>query len=146
VFKMEFLLDFDNVNQPYDCKFDLSDVEQITIGDNGSSNIILNSPYVQGDKLRLTRKDTGWNLTEEKSLYGIYINGIKLQTKSCILKDYDFFSIANYHFFYKNNTLYTSVDGAMIIKGIQYFQEEKEGILKYPLFNRNTRIKTVIPA
>ncbi len=146
VFKMEFLLDFDNVNQPYDCKFDLSDVEQITIGDNGSSNIILNSPYVQGDKLRLTRKDTGWNLTEEKSLYGIYINGIKLQTKSCILKDYDFFSIANYHFFYKNNTLYTSVDGTMIIKGIQYFQEEKEGILKYPLFNRNTRIKTVIPA
>lgn len=145
VFKMEFLFDFDNTDQLYDCKFDLSMVNEFQIGDTQDCNIILRSPYVKNDRFRFVKSGNSWKLTEESSLYGIYVNGIKLENKSCELRNYDFFSIANYHFFYKNGSLYTTVDQTMTVKGMDYTRQWQDGVLEYPLFNRNTRVKTVLP-
>lgn len=145
VFKVEFLFDFDNEKQVYDCEFDLGGRNQLAIGNRSNCDIQLDSPYVRGDVVNLIKKADKWYLIQEKSLYGVYINGTKLTKASCELKDYDFFSMANYHFYYKQNKLYTNVDETMRVIGLTYHTSKTESVLEYPLFNRNTRINTVLP-
>lgn len=146
VFRIEFLFDFDNETQCYDCKFNLSGINQLLIGSAGNCNIVLTSPYISGDMVRLKKSGDIWYLQEERSLYGVNINGIKAEKINYQLHDYDFFSMANYHFYFKNNHLYTCVDETMRINGISYTCSKIKGVLEYPLFNRNTRINTILPA
>lgn len=142
--KVGFYLDFDYQDKKYDCIVDISGRQGLTIGYGSDCSICLDSQLVKGTLALLYLAGDGFWLEEKSAPYGIYKNGLRINGRSR-LSDYDFFSIANYYFFYKENKLYTDVDDTMRFNGIGYVRQDAFTALSYPAFNRNTRIKSVLP-
>lgn len=139
LFKIEFLFDFDNETKNYDRVINVSACNVFTIGRNSNCNIVLNSEYAKNDLIELKKNNNGLTVNIKSSTYGFYING-RIAKNGEIIKNYDFFSIANFSFYYKNGNLRTSKDVA--VNGLNYTDEIAKN--NYPRFKRNTRIKTVL--
>lgn len=142
--RASFYLDFDYQDKRYDCIVDISGRQVLTIGYGRECSICLDSLLVKGTLVSLSLTKDGVWLEEKSAPYGIYKNGVRIdgRTRLC---DYDFFSIADYYFFYKEKKLYTDVNDTMHFNGIGYVKEDAFTALSYPAFNRNTRIKSVLP-
>lgn len=137
LFKVDFLLDFDNENKDYSRLIDTSNLTTITIGSGSNCFIVLNSPYVKNDYIELKKNKYDLTLNIKATTYGVYHNG-KLAKNGDVIKNGDFFSIAEFSFYYKNGILRTS-------KSISA-QNARDELSKnhYPKFNRNSRVKIVV--
>lgn len=139
LFKVDFVFDFDNENKDYERIIDVSAVNAFTIGNGSGCNIVLHSEYTKNDFVELKRAEKGFALYIKSSTYGIYHNG-KLAKNGDIIADYDFFSIAEFSFYYRNGQLMSAK--TVEVNALHYFDNlNKNG---YPKFNRNTRLKTVL--
>lgn len=139
LFEIEFLYDFDNEKKDYSRVVDISGRSNIVFSGNPSADIILESKYSSKDYIELVKCNDGFKLLIKASEYGVYVNGSK-SANGAIIKNYDFFSVADYSFYIKNMQLYTSVNTR--INGLAFVDVlQKNG---YPKFNRNTRVMTVI--
>lgn len=145
VFKVEFTFDFDNEPKKYDYKIYIANMDYLSIGNERNCNIILQGEYVKGDVLEIEKVQGKLYLKKKKTLYGIYKNGVRMEEEQAELKDYTFFSIANFHFYYKKGNLYTDFDSSISLSGLTAIRREQSGILKYPMFNRSSRINTLLP-
>ncbi len=141
VFRVEFLIDFDNGQIKYERIINVADVAEITMGSSLGCNIALGGEYVKGDAIVLRRNNSSYILTITQTTYGIYINGKKAKNGD-VIKDGDFFSISDYFFYYKDNKIWTQIRPDMIINALKCFDDSKP--VNYPKFNRSTRIKTVV--
>lgn len=139
LFKLEFLIDFDNSEKKYDRIIDISNTNCVTIGSSSVSNVVLNSPYTNNDKIELYRNGADYQLKIYSSVCGVYHNGIRALNNEKI-KNGDFFSIAEFSFYVKNNRLMT--DTNVSVNGLSYFDDSQKN--DYPKFNRNTRVKYVV--
>lgn len=139
LFKLEFLIDFDNSEKKYDRIIDISNTNCVTIGSSSVSNVVLNSPYTNNDKIELYRKGADYQLKIYSSVCGVYHNGIRALNNEKI-KNGDFFSIAEFSFYVKNNRI--MIDTNVSVNGLSYFDDCQKN--DYPKFNRNTRIKYVV--
>lgn len=139
LFKINFIFDFDNENKDYDRVINIYSVNAFSIGSNSNCNIVLNSEYTKNDLIELKKNKNGLVVNIKSSTYGFYING-RLAKNGEIIKNCDFFSIANFSFYYKNGNLRTSK--SVNVNGLNYADESTKN--NYPRFNRNTRIKTVL--
>ena len=140
-FDFEFLYDFDNENKDYSRVIDVSNANMITIGGTANSNILLNSNYVKDDSIAIQMNGNGdlvMNISNTK--YGVYHNGKKAKNKE-IIKNKDFFSIGDFSFYYKNKKLMTQASDN-IKTSLTYYDIKMSK--RYPKFNRNTRVKSVI--
>ena len=59
-----------------------------------------------------------------------------------LIRNGDFFAVANYGFFYKNGCLYTQQNLPIGENGLTHTDSTRRG--NYPKFNRNTRVLTKI--
>ena len=139
VFKMEFLYDFDNEVKDYGRYIAVAEKNTFTIGNTSSCDIVVDSAYVKGDSIELRSLGSGLALKINKTNYGIYHNG-KKASDSTIISDGDFFSIADFSFYYKNGQLRTQK--SVQVNGLKFVDEADRNT--YPKFNRNTRIRTVL--
>ena len=140
VFKAEFLYDFDNGKKNYDRIIDVSGVSNIVIGSASNSNIVLNSQYAQNDSIALHNSNKGFLvLLINQCSCGVYHNGKKAVNKEAI-KNGDFFSIADFSFYYKNGKIKT--EKTVGVNGLSY--RDKQSRINYPKFNRNTRVNIVL--
>lgn len=139
LFEIEFLYDFDNEKKDYSRVVDISGRSNIVFSGNPSADIILESKYSSKDYIELVKCNDGFKLLIKASEYGVYVNGSK-SANGAVIKNYDFFSVADYSFYIKDMQLYTSVNTR--INGLAFVDVlQKNG---YPKFNRNTRVMTVI--
>lgn len=139
LFRFEFLFDFDNENKDYDRIINVSTQNGFTIGSNSNCHIVINSEYVKNDLIEFKRINNDLKVNIKSTTYGFYING-RLVKNGEVIKNTDFFSIANFSFYYKNGNLRTSK--SVNVNGLNYADEATKN--NYPRFNRNTRIKTVL--
>lgn len=139
LFKVEFLIDFDNAAKKYDRVIDISNLNCITIGSSSVSNIVLNSPYTNNDRIELRRNGSDYQLRILSSACGVYHNGARAANNE-IIKNGDFFSVAEFSFYLKNRMLMT--DTNVNVNGLTYYDEQQKN--DYPKFNRNTRVKFVV--
>lgn len=138
---LEFLLDFDNGKRKYERIIDVSGCNGFSIGADNSCNIVLKSNYVKRDFISFTKTATGLEARVQNTTYGVYHNGRKTSSIAQIGNG-DFFSVSDYFFYYKNGRLWTEIRDDIVVSGMNFF--DKPVVNNYPLFNRNTRIRTVI--
>lgn len=139
VFQIDFLFDFDNEDKDYGRVIDVATASNITIGNHSNCSIVLTSAYVKNDLIELSNKPDGTLVANIKATtYGLYHNG-RIAKSGEIIKNGDFFSIANFSFYYKDNKIYTTKSAS--VSALNY--RDLESICSsYPKFNRNTRLKT----
>lgn len=145
LFRLSFVIGFEYEQKNYERIVDLSGKSVITIGGIPTCNIALTGEYVENDLIELSRQEKDFLITEKHTQYGVYVNGTKIH-KPVLLHNQDFFSIANFSFYYKNNKLYTSKGADIQCNAIDSKDVgmQKSGLM-YPKFNRNTRVLAVIP-
>lgn len=136
-----FLVDFEYENKKYDRRFDISGLKTFSIGGEKDNQIILNGPYTVREKIVCTESQQGLELRIYSSVYGVYHNG-NIVNEKVLIKNNDFFSVANYSFYYNENFLYTQKDSNITTQGIRQIDATVRD--NYPKFNRNPRIKTVL--
>ena len=138
VFIVEYLLDFEHEKRRYERAIDISTVKSLRIGTDPSCQILLKSKFVHSDSVILTQANHDLSLIVEKTTYGIYRNGTKVEQK-CSIHNGDFFSISDFAFCYKGNTLWTEIRDDISISSLSY--EDMPTPSHYPAFTRNTRLK-----
>lgn len=139
LFKIDFLFDFDNETKDYGRVIDVAASDSFSIGSHANCNIILKSEYVNNDLIELKKTSEGTLVANIKAITcGLYHNGSFAENGE-IIKNGDFFSIANFSFYYKNNCLYTS--RIVTVNTLNYY-DVSDSHPNYPKFNRNTRLKT----
>lgn len=142
VFKMEFVIDFDERKQKYDRYVNISGQQNITIGASENSDIVVSGIYIkQGDYIQLLRDGERFLINNMNSEYGVYHNG-KRAVKGEKIDNGDFFSIANHFFYFKDNKLWVNTSEKIAVPKMALISSEISE--PYPMFVRNTRIKTVI--
>ena len=139
VFSLSFMLDFDYKTKNYERVIDLSSVQALSIGTTNDCNIIINSQFLNNDKITL---DLNTNqLKVISTQYGVYLNGRKIDNE-CKIHNRDFISIADFSFYYKDKKLWTEIEDNIKCVGLNYQDNKIKN--NYPKFNRNTRIKHVV--
>lgn len=145
IFRVSFVMDFDFEKKDYAKEIDISYSHQVTIGGNENCDIILRDELIGADYITLVREQDKLFITDNGTRYGLYVNGLKVRQNSEV-KDYDFFSILGFSFYYKEGKLYTSSMSSMDIPSLLYGEKgDAKSHFEYPKFNRNTRIISLIP-
>ena len=142
VFVMELSIDFEQQRGTYDRTIDLQGINSLTLGGRNDCNLVLDSVYTIGDRLLITRQQDGFILTDQGTRYGAFCNGIRL-TKPVYLRDKTFFSVAGFYFYYDAEQLRFSSKASIRFNGVPYMDDpSRRATSSYPLFNRNTRVKS----
>ncbi len=146
LFSVSFLIDFDRANHEYDRKINLSEQNEVTIGGTEECDIRINNQLINQDYITLATEKKGYLLTDKKTQYGIYVNGFKIDDKVCRISDYDFFMVSGCQFYIKYGQLYTSSKEVSVSPEIEYTDTlEQLNAMHYPKFNRNSRLKVLVP-
>lgn len=141
VFFIEFIIDFDNGSVTYERMADVSSMSQVSIGCAPNCNISINSEYTRNDAINLVRQGSKTVLQIIHASYGVYHNGRKAENLE-VIKDGDFFTLADFFFCYNNGRLWMQIRSDMRINGLQYSDRPVRN--GYPRFNRTTRVKNVV--
>ncbi len=142
--KLTFVIDFDYGDKKYDSAIQLVPGSYFTIGGSGGCDICLNSIYTASDSIGVTVRDRDLLLNVGYTSYGVCKNGLPAGIEVTV-RDFDFFSVANYYFYYKDHLLYTDIDDSVSVNGMVVYQDQGGKVFDYPKFNRSTRVRTVVP-
>lgn len=145
VLHISYTIDFDFEKKDYNRIIQIADQEKITIGGTNTCDICIHDELICNDMMTLTKKNGYYEITDQNTKYGVYVNGIRIHERAKVC-DYDFFSLMGYSFYQKQGILYTQTENKMEIFSLDYEDtRESKSELVYPKFNRNTRLKYVIP-
>lgn len=145
IFRISFVLDFDFEKKDYDKEIDINYTNQVTIGGSDNCDIIVRDELIGTDSVTLIKDQEKIFILDNGTKYGVYLNGAMVKQRG-ELKDYDFFSLLGFNFYYKFGKLYTSATSSLEIPRLIYaIKGEAKSHLDYPKFNRNTRINSLIP-
>lgn len=142
-FQLRFMIDFEARVPYYNWKINVRENGQIMIGDDSSCDLICKSQFCENFKIRLQNNYGKYIIEKIDARYGLYVNGLPIDDKK-ELSSYDFFSVAEFFFYLKNGELFFDMSGIQKSK-LQVEQVNRhESGFRYPLFNRNTRVKVKI--
>lgn len=146
VLKIAFMIDFDYERKDYGLKIDVSTKNMIKIGSTPDADIQIRSGYLDNEWIILEKRDNNQiYIHDVKTKYGTYVNGIRIKEKQ-LIKECDFFSVAEFSFYYREQKLYTTDKKGIIVNGLQSaLADTQSTVFEYPKFNRNTRIQYEIP-
>lgn len=145
VFDVAFVIDFDYEEKDYNLAIDISQSTQIKIGGSADCDIRCSNAFLGNDSLSLHRSGNSWVIVDNNSKYGVFVNGKKIE-RSENLKDFSFFSIVNFSFYYRGGTLYTMQKPELSVMGFNSRKLENNTThFKYPKFNLSSRVQYVIP-
>lgn len=139
IFSVDFSFDFDNEKKFYDRIIDVSKTSKFSIGNFSSCDIKLNSFNIKNDYIELTQCFEGLRISVKAFTFGVYHNGKPIIDDE-IINDTDFFSIAEFSFYYRDGVLKTSKN--VIVNSLPFYDEAD--MKEYPKFIRNTRIHSII--
>lgn len=142
-FELRFMIDFEAEIPFYNRKVDIRTRREFCISDQRGADLELRSEFGRNTRVVLQSSPDGVWITEEASLYGVYVNGKKIGSP-VILQESDFFSIADFSCYYSQGCLYFS-NKDVFANGSIYAAEPETGTAgRYPKFVRNTRVKKCI--
>lgn len=144
VFNLYFFIDFDSVEKNYNREIDISNLNEITIGPNESNDICIQDNLLKQGSVTLFKENNEYYIRDNGTKYGIYVNAEKINSVTKI-SNYDFLIILGYYFYLKDNKLYTDIKDNMTINNLKYVDYIPKNKMKYPKFNRNSRIKYELP-
>lgn len=144
VFRFRFMIDFEAKVPFYNWKVALSAKENWLISDEPCADIELLSSFSKGSAIRIYRDTSGYQVEELHSKFGMCQNGQQVRDKIA-LRDYDFVSISDFSFFYKEGCIYFDKQNACIHNITAEAVLPVTNSLTYPLFNRSTRQKCKLP-
>lgn len=142
-FELRFIIDFESVTPDFNWKIDLEKAEELCIGTDPACDVALKSIFGQTSKIRLKREKDAFYLYEAASGFGVYHNGKRIGEAEKIASC-DFFSVDEFTFYYADHTLYLDSDKLAGDSEPGRAVQRQESNFPYPLFNRNTRIRTGI--
>lgn len=140
-FELRYMIDFESVTPNYDWKVDLRSMENLSIGTDTGCDIMLKNSFEQSCRVLLKRAGDAIYLCEMSSGFGVYHNGKRILEEEKLISS-DFFSVDEFTFYYAENTLYFDSAKLENDNGVGQPLQEHETNFAYPLFNRNTRIRT----
>ena len=141
VLNIQFVMDFDYEQKEYNRRYDIASLPTISIGTNPSNQLVLSGPYMNNANIVLHKNNNEYELKIISTKYGVSHNG-NLVADQALIRNGDFFAVANYGFFYKNGCLYTQQNLPIGENGLTHTDSTRRG--NYPKFNRNTRVLTKI--
>ena len=141
VISLEYVIDFDEGNHPFNRYVDCTGLSQISIGSGESHHIMISGPYIARDSIQLIRDAKGFRLHILNSTYGVLHNGKRAAEGEQIL-DNDFFSISDCYFYLKNNHLWTEKTTRIRFQGLKVYDSVNRG--EYPRFHRSSRMQVVL--
>ena len=145
VFSVSFIIDFDYEQKDYNVVIDLGDKSSVTIGGAPEADILVQSEFVSSDTFSLIRENDGLYVIDNQTKYGVSVNGSRIDRRKKVFSC-DFISMVDFSFYYKNGKLYCPSYSNMEIRGLDYAPAQIHSThFEYPKFNRNSRIKYVIP-
>lgn len=145
IFKINFFIDFDSGEKNYERVIDVSNIQSIKIGGSDNCDIHIQDRLLEKDSILLTYKNREYSITDNNTKYGVYVNGKRIKNSSR-LNNQDFFMVVGYSFYLKDNKIYTSKLDNITINNLSYKDiSEQNNSFDYPKFNRNTRMKYIIP-
>lgn len=140
IFRIEFLIDFNNERKDYSRVIDVRNAEKVVIGTAQDANLLLSGEYLHGGCFELIRQGgSAYSIRIRNQGFGIYRNG-QLVGQNEPVKDGDFLSVSQFSFYLHGGRIYTS--DTVTVRGLQYYDAAKHE--NYPKFNRNTRLKSII--
>lgn len=145
IFNLSFMLDFDYIEKAYDVFVDIAAIQKLTIGGADNCNIIVKSPFVGSDSFTIEHSGDRFVLKHEKTQYGVYLNAKKIE-KDTALQENDFISLADFSFCLRKGKLYTTLSDRISFQSLNAVEvHNSKSEHEYPRFNRNTRIKSILP-
>lgn len=143
VLQLGFVIDFDYREKLYGCEIGIPDGSRFTIGASESDSIQLFSPHIRHDRLEVSARSGALGIDIRRTDYGLYYNGIRQNTSHITVAKGDFFSLAEYYFYYDGQALFTDSNDGIRVRGLTSVNHVDDNFLRYPCFQRNTRVKTV---
>ncbi len=140
VFLIRFQIDFEATNPNYNWKINLSNKKQWIIGDTVGADLFLNSKFSCNNKMILTIQDGKWFVSPISAQFGINVNGKTIKSKQ-EMHDFDFVSVSEFFFYFKNGEIYFDKEGIIVNDGSINEIAPKKNDFIYPKFTRNTRLK-----
>ncbi|MBR5636698.1 MAG: FHA domain-containing protein, partial [Pseudobutyrivibrio sp.] len=145
LFNIELLIDFDYEKKKYDLAIDLSKQQTVRIGGSSDCHICIKDDYIGNDSITIEKTNRGYVVTDRNTKYGVRVDGIKI-TEPTLLSENDFISFAAFGMCLNGNFLYCDKNKVVKLVSVNGHNVElSKSELEYPLFNRNPRIKTVVP-
>lgn len=144
VFVIRFQIDFEAKVPHYNWKISLKDKTQWVISDNSEADIVISSSFSKNNKLVLALQKNRWMISPVTAQFGVYVNGMTI-TSPQELRDYDFFSVSEFFFYYKKGELYFDRTHINVQTGKAIELSPKKNDFDYPMFIRNTRLKEQLP-
>jgi S-DNA-T family DNA segregation ATPase FtsK/SpoIIIE len=141
-----FSLDFDRSQKDYDREIDISQIDYVHIGGADHCDIFCRADILGDSFATVERRGADYYVIDNETRYGVYVNGGRI-TGEARLGDRDFFSIAGFSFYYKHRKLYCTAAPAVAVRGnlpVTDIMQSKSSF-EYPMFNRSSRVKPVIP-
>ena len=141
LFNISYFIDFKSNIENYDLKIELNKNNENTIGCDISKDIFIKNELLGNSNFTIRFENNMWFLYDNKTKYGVYINGDKVEKKR-VIKNYDFIILTGYKFFFKNGYLYTSkYDSDITVNNLRKSMlDENNKLFKYPSFLRSPRM------
>ena len=139
IFELGFSIDFEAQIPKFNKYIDISSLSQIKIGTDNNVDISIESNYCDEILILIENDRNELYVSEKQSPYGVYLNGRKIE-KRMLLESYDFISVSDVFFYYKDSLLYYD-KSKVNSNNHSSVENESESVFEYPVFVRNTKRK-----
>lgn len=149
-FEIEHIYCIDYTKFKYNRVVDLTSRLTLTLGTGTGNDISLRSNMlIEGERFSISKDGLGSYVLKKTNNIGsnfryLIINGNKIDSNSMKLKNLDYFSIANFNFYIRNEELYFDKDDLMEVNIGYRDIVESVSAMNYPEFVRNSRLKLKI--
>lgn len=145
ILRIQFSIDFDDKKVDYKKKIDLHGYDNFCIGGTDFCKIQLHSAMVGDGFITLTKQKNGYVVNENKTNFGIYLNGVRSRDNVLMINNYDFFMFDGFKFYYCQGFLYVDSKDISISTQIPFeLVDVNNNVFEYPKYVKNVRIRTVI--
>lgn len=141
-FEIRFMIDFEAKVPDYNWFVDISSTAQFRIGCDSRCDLVVQRQFDSDTSVLVKKNGNEVVLIEEKSKFGILVNGKRIQTQET-LNNHEFVFVENFIFYYKNDCIYFDLNDIQS-STLPINELQGAGSFDYPLFIRNTRVKEKI--
>ncbi len=145
ILRLQFTIDFDEIKSDFKKKISLIGYDNLCIGGTEFCKIQLVSELMQNSFITLTKQKKGYVVNENKTNFGLYLNGVRCKDPVIILNDYDFLLFDGYKFYYKQGYLYVDSQDTTIMTRLPFeLMDVNNNAFQYPKYVKNARIHTIV--